>query len=88
MKGDLFAGIAVVDLRLAVDWYQRFFGFPPSFYLRALAPGAGLGAAAVQGRGQAGGRGRGGTGAALGLSASPVTSRCTASAACSGISPR
>lgn len=29
---DLFAGIAVGDLATAVEWYQRLFGSPPSFY--------------------------------------------------------
>jgi len=28
----LFAGIAVADLGTAVDWYQRLFGAPPSFF--------------------------------------------------------
>ena len=28
---DLFAGIRVSDYALALDWYQRLFGSPPSF---------------------------------------------------------
>ena len=32
VSNDLFAGIAVADLGTAVDWYQRLFGTPPSFF--------------------------------------------------------
>jgi predicted enzyme related to lactoylglutathione lyase len=29
---DLFAGIAVTDYAVALDWYERLFGSPPSFF--------------------------------------------------------
>jgi predicted enzyme related to lactoylglutathione lyase len=31
MPADLFAGIPVSDLRVALEWYERLFGSPPSF---------------------------------------------------------
>jgi predicted enzyme related to lactoylglutathione lyase len=32
MPIDLFAGIPVSDFSAAVDWYERLFGSPPSFF--------------------------------------------------------
>ena len=32
MRGDLFAGIAVTHLDVALRWYQQLFGAPPSFF--------------------------------------------------------
>jgi predicted enzyme related to lactoylglutathione lyase len=32
MPIDLFAGIPVTDYAVAVEWYQRLFGSPPSFF--------------------------------------------------------
>jgi hypothetical protein len=31
-KLDLFAGISVADYAAALPWYERLFGFPPTFF--------------------------------------------------------
>ena len=32
MTRDLFAGIPVNDYAVALDWFRRLFGFPPTFF--------------------------------------------------------
>ncbi|GAB1817533.1 VOC family protein [Herbidospora sp. RD11066] len=43
MTGDLFAGIPVSDLAVALDWYERLLGSPPEFFPNDVEAVWGLG---------------------------------------------